>query len=143
MYGLALIFTDAQTKDVHLEDEIITLRNRKKIKIFIALAPNYQGTVGDDSWLAYERISEGRIFNMAVYNNTRFISEVVSAVGENCEENNNCIRPTTLGNTKIHVPTNTKTPTSGSKSGIWKFHLKSEKKKYFWIYYWNLTGLLI
>ena len=97
MYGLALIFTDAPTKDVNLVAQIIELRNRKKIKIFVALAPEYVGTIGDESWVAYETISEGRIFNMADFNKTAFVSEVVFVVGENCVENNNCIPPTTLG----------------------------------------------
>ena len=96
MYGLALIFTDAPTKDLDQVDEIIALRDEKKIKIFVALAPGYVGTVGDDSWLAYEKISEGRIFNMAEFNKTTFVSEVVFVVGENCAENTNCIHSTIL-----------------------------------------------
>ena len=35
MYGVALVFTDHQTKDLDLLDEIIALRDVKKIKIFI------------------------------------------------------------------------------------------------------------
>ena len=90
MYGLALVFTDHQTKDVGLLDEIIALRNKKKIKIFIALAPSYSGSIGDDSWVAYDKISEGRIFNMADLNKTTFVSEVVVVIGELCEDNNHC-----------------------------------------------------
>ena len=90
MYGLALVFTDHQTKDVGLLDEIIALRNKKKIKIFIALAPSYSGSIGDDSWVAYDKISEGRIFNMADFNKSTFVSEVVVVIGENCDDNNHC-----------------------------------------------------
>ena len=90
MYGVALVFTDHQTKDLDLLDEIIALRDVKKIKIFIVLAPSYSGIIDDASWVAYDKISEGHIFNMADFDKETFVSEVVVVIGESCEDNNCC-----------------------------------------------------
>jgi len=86
-HGIALVFTDHQSKDLDMESALIELRDAKNIKIFVVLAPKYRGTVGDASWNLYTRLSEGRIYNMKDFNATQFLNEVVQVVGETCEEN--------------------------------------------------------
>jgi len=86
-HGIALIFTDHQSKDLDMESALTELKDDKDIKIFVVLAPRYSGTVGDASWNLYNRLSDGRIYNMADFNATHFLKEVVQVVGETCEEN--------------------------------------------------------
>merc|ERR1712106_270577 len=90
MYGVAMVVTDHQTKDLDLLEDIIALKNAKKQKVFLVLAPRYAGTVDDESWKAYKAISDGHMYNMADFNKASFISEVVVQIGQNCEDNNCC-----------------------------------------------------
>ena len=87
-HGLAIVFTDNPSHDLGIEGQLITLRDEKRAKIFIVLAPKYHGTIGDDSWQVYDRLSEGRIYNMADFNATHFIEDVAMVVGEDCEGSN-------------------------------------------------------
>jgi len=86
-HGIALLFTDHQSKDLDMESALIELRDKKNIKIFVVLAPKYSGAVGDASWNLYKRLSQGRIYDMKDFNATQFLNEVVQMVGETCEEN--------------------------------------------------------
>jgi len=86
-HGIALVFTDHETKDLDMESALTQIRDRKSIKIFVVLAPKYRATIGDDSWNLYKRLSEGRIYNMEDFNATQFLNEVVQVVGESCEDN--------------------------------------------------------
>lgn len=83
-HGVVLVFTDAPSKHLGLEEGLIALRDEKELKIFIVLAPRYNGLVNDSSWNVYENLSEGRIYNMADFNRSTFIEEVVQVVGSNC-----------------------------------------------------------
>merc|ERR1719369_2205437 len=83
-HGVVLVFTDHQTKDLDLVDDIIALKNKKDIEIYIALAPSYNGRVGDESWIAYQNISNGNIFNLADFSRDQFISDIVQIIGKSC-----------------------------------------------------------
>jgi len=85
-HGIALLFTDHQSKDLDMEPALTELRDKKNIKIFVVLTPKYSGSVGDASYEVYSRLSEGRIYNMADFNATQFLNEVVQVVGETCED---------------------------------------------------------
>jgi len=85
-HGIALLFTDHQSKDLNMEPALTELRDKKNIKIFVVLTPKYSGSVGDASYEVYSRLSEGRIYNMADFNATQFLNEVVQVVGETCED---------------------------------------------------------
>lgn len=56
--SLVVAFTNHQTKDLDLKDEILALKRDKSIEIRIILIPEYLGTPGDDSWNLYHEVGE-------------------------------------------------------------------------------------
>ena len=82
--GIVLLFTDAPSKGLEKESELIRLRDQKKIKIFVVLAPQYGGKVGDQSWQMYTRLSEGKIYNMKDFSKEQFLKEIVQVVATTC-----------------------------------------------------------
>jgi len=85
--AVMLVFTDAGSMNLELKEELIRLRDEKDIKIFIILAPAYNGgTVGDASWQMYQELATPeRVKNMADVTAEEVIAEIVAGIGDNCD----------------------------------------------------------
>jgi len=83
-HGAVLVFTDDGSKNLDLIDDIIALKNEKDLKIYIVLAPKYKAKVGDASWVAYQNISDGNVFNLKDFSKDKFISAIVQEIGTMC-----------------------------------------------------------
>ena len=58
--GIAVVFTDHQTKNYNLESDINSLRNEKNLDVIVVLAPKYSGSANDASCLL--EISERDVY---------------------------------------------------------------------------------
>ena len=47
--GIAVVFTDHQTKNYNLESDINSLRTEKNLDVIVVLAPKYSGSVNNAS----------------------------------------------------------------------------------------------
>ena len=79
--GVILVVTDAGTKQRELEEKIKKKSAEKNIKIFIAFSPKCLASeLCSLSMPSYNRVSEGRIFNMTAFNRKKFFESVVYEV---------------------------------------------------------------
>lgn len=82
--GVVLLFTDSPTKNLHLQAQLIAMRDEKEITIFVVLTPGYFGTKHDASWKVYVNLSEGRIYDLLNFDKDQFFQEVVHVIGSSC-----------------------------------------------------------
>ena len=47
--GFQVVFTDNGSKDLKLKDEILRIKKKKELEIYIVLTPDYEGRDNDDS----------------------------------------------------------------------------------------------
>ena len=79
--GVILVVTDAGTKHRELAKAIKKKSGKKNIKIFIAFSPKCVAPeLCSRSMPSYNRVSEGRIFNMTAFNRKKFFESVVYEV---------------------------------------------------------------
>ena len=79
--GVILVVTDAGTKHRELAKAIKKKSGKKNIKIFIAFSPRCLASeLCSLSMPSYNRVSEGRIFNMTAFNRKKFFESVVYEV---------------------------------------------------------------
>ena len=55
---LIVVFTDNGSKDLFLEDEIISLREEKQCEVYIVLTPAYEGKITGKSLPSYGRMGQ-------------------------------------------------------------------------------------
>ena len=82
--GLVVMFTDHQTKDLHLEARLLELVQEKELRVVVVLVPRYYGEVGDPSWNLYMNISDGRTFDMKDVSKEHLVEQVAGLMEEPC-----------------------------------------------------------
>jgi len=80
--SLVVVFTDNGSKDLKLKTEILRLKKKKELEIYIVLTPDYEGRPNDESLRVYHEISE--VFNIADVGADTLISRVQEYETENC-----------------------------------------------------------
>ena len=83
-HSVVILFTDHETKNHQLENEIVSYKKEKDIDVIVVLAPKYSGTVNDSSWQVYDRVSQGKVFNMGTFNSDQLHGEVSQIAEMNC-----------------------------------------------------------
>lgn len=81
--GIAVVFTDHQTKNYNLESDINSLRNEKNLDVIVVLAPKYSGSTNDASWQVYDRVSDG-VFDMQTSTLDQLVTEVSQRAEAKC-----------------------------------------------------------
>jgi hypothetical protein len=90
-HSVLLAFTDNPTKNLELRDALIRMRDEKDIRVFIILAPKYHGITTDESWKLFQRLADGRVFNMDKLTVDDLLKEFVTHL------NNSCATPSCIG----------------------------------------------
>lgn len=80
--SLVVVFTDNGSKDLKLKEEILRIKKKKELEIYIVLTPDYEGRPNDDSLRVYHDISE--VYNIAEVGADTLISRVQAFETENC-----------------------------------------------------------
>lgn len=81
--GIAVVFTDHQTKNYNLESDINSLRTDKNLDVIVVLAPKYSGSANDASWQVYDRVSDG-VFDMETSTLDQLVTEVSQRAEAKC-----------------------------------------------------------
>ena len=81
--GIAVVFTDHQTKNYNLESDINSLRTEKNLDVIVVLAPKYSGSANDASWQVYDRVSDG-VFDMETSTLDQLVTEVSQRAEAKC-----------------------------------------------------------
>ena len=80
--SLVVVFTDNGSKDLDLEKEIVRLRQRKEIEVFIVLTPAYEGRFNGPSLPSYGRM--GKVFLINEVGADSFLRNVEQFEEQNC-----------------------------------------------------------
>jgi len=84
--GTVVVITDNKSYDLDLDEDLLRIKEDKNLNILIALAPKYQGKMGDASWKKYVKLSDSQIFKVDTFNKKTFISAIVKEVENTCGE---------------------------------------------------------
>merc|ERR1711899_390998 len=79
---LIVVFTDNGSKDLFLEDDIISLREEKQCEVYIVLTPAYEGKITGKSLPSYGRM--GQVFLINEVGSDIFLKKVQQFETSNC-----------------------------------------------------------
>ena len=84
--SIAIAVSDNPSKNLELKEQLIQMRDSKNIHIFFVFAPEYHGTVGDESWQVFQELAHGRggIFNIVDYSREDFLNAVADRINSTC-----------------------------------------------------------
>jgi len=83
--GTVIVITENQSYNLDLTEELLRLKDEKKLNILFAIAPRYHGTHGDSSWKEYVKLSNSHIYQMDKLERKAFTSAVVKEVENTCD----------------------------------------------------------
>ena len=82
-HGIAILLTDSPTRNREIESEIVSYGEERDIDVMVVISPRWRGSLdkdGDPSWQLFNRVSQGRVFNMEKYESRQLFDNVSKVV---------------------------------------------------------------